>query len=112
LEAEDVDFLLTPPVAFLIFMALAGLLYGAGRLLAGPTNESALKRSTYSSGEAPPEEMAVPGYRPFFVVALFFAILHLGVLVLATGGLAAVTSGGTVVFLVGLMLALLALVLG
>ena len=56
--------------------------------------------------------MAVPGYRPFFVVALFFAILHLGVLVLATGGLTAVTSGGAVVFLVGLMLALLALVGG
>ncbi len=105
------DFLLTPPVAFLIFMALAGLLYGIGRLLAGPTKESALKRSTYASGEAPPEEMAVPGYRPFFVVALFFAILHLGVLVLATGALAAPT-GGAIVFLVGLMLALLALVLG
>jgi len=30
----------------------------------------------------PPTSVGVPGYRPFFVVALFFAVLHLGVLVL------------------------------
>jgi hypothetical protein len=56
--------------------------------------------------------MAAPGYRPFFVVALFFAVLHLGVLVLAVGGISSATAGGTAVFLVGLMLALLALILG
>lgn len=106
------DMLLSPPVAFLIFLLLTGLLYGAGRLLAGPTREAGMKRTTYSSGEEASREMAAPGYRPFFVVALFFAILHLGVLVLAVGGISAATAGGAAIYLVGLMLALLALILG
>ena len=41
-------------------------------------------------------------------VALFFAILHLGVLVVGTGGINAVTG----IYLAGLGLALLALILG
>jgi len=102
------ELLLTPPIAFFIFLLLAGLLSGIGRLLAGPTQHSALKSSTYSSGEAPPTEMAAPGYRPFFVVALFFAILHLGVLVVGVGGLGPVTA----IYLIGLALALLALIVG
>lgn len=106
------EILLSPPVAFVIFLALVGLLYGAGRLLAGPTRRAGLKHTTYSSGEQASSEMAAPGYRPFFVVALFFAILHLGVLVLAVGGISAATAGGTAIYLVGLMLALLALILG
>lgn len=102
------NILLSPPIAFVIFLLLVGALSGMGRLLAGPMQQTALKSSTYSSGEAPPTEMAAPGYRPFFVVALFFAILHLGVLVLGVGGL----SGATAVYLVGLALALLALIVG
>lgn len=102
------DFLLSPPVAFVIFLVLVAVLSGIGRLLAGPAHTSPLKSSIYSSGEAPPERWAAPGYRPFFVVALFFAILHLGVLVLAVGQL----SGASIVYLVGLALALLALILG
>ncbi len=102
------DFLLSPPVAFVIFLALVGVLYSGGRLLAGSGHASSMKSSIYSSGEAPPEGWAAPGYRPFFVVALFFAILHLGVLVLAVGQL----SGASIVYLVGLALALLALILG
>ena len=42
------------------------------------------------------------------LIALFFAVLHLGVLVLGTGDL----SGMSGVYLVGLMVALLALILG
>lgn len=102
------ELLLTPPVAFPIFLLLASGLYGLGRFLAGPTRQSRLKSSTYASGEAPPTEMAAPGYRPFFVAALFFAVLHLGVLVLAVGGM----SLGTAIYLVGLGLALLALIVG
>jgi len=42
------------------------------------------------------------------VVALFFAILHLGVLMLGTSDLSLITG----LYLVGLMFALLALILG
>ena len=100
--------LFTPLVAFLIYLALAGLINLFGRKMAGPSKYSQVKSSTYSSGEAAPVSTGVPGYRPFFVVALFFAVLHLGVLVLGTG----FTSPIAIIYLVGLMLALLALILG
>ena len=50
----------------------------------------------------------MPGYRPFFLVALFFAILHLSVLVLGSGGFTIITGA----YLVGIILALVALILG
>jgi len=100
--------LLSPPIALLMNVALVGILYGLGRLLAGPAQTTPEKTSTYASGEAPPTRPAAPGYRPFFVVALFFAVLHLGVLVIGVGGLTPLTG----LYLVGLALALLALILG
>lgn len=102
------DILLSPLSVFLVFLALAALISLLGKLLAGPAEADSLKASTYSSGELPPTRMAAPGYRPFFVVALFFAVLHLGVLVLGTGA----SSPIVVIYLCGLMLALLALILG
>jgi NADH:ubiquinone oxidoreductase subunit 3 (subunit A) len=102
------NILLTPPIAFLISLCLVALLSLLGKKLAGPSTYSAGKASTYSSGEEAPTHMAAPGYRQFFVVALFFAVLHLGVLVLGTG----ISSPVLVIYLCGLMLALLALTLG
>jgi NADH:ubiquinone oxidoreductase subunit 3 (subunit A) len=100
--------LFSPPIAFVIYLALAALLSLAGRALAEKPNITSAKSSTYSSGEAPPSTQAAPGYRQFFVVALFFAVLHLGVLVLGTSD----TSPVTLFYLLGLGLALLALILG
>lgn len=102
------NWLLIPPVAFAAYVLLVTVLAGIGRLLAGPERPSAAKQSIYSSGEAPPTGTAAPGYRPFFIVALFFAVLHLGVLVLATGTLSPIVA----VYIGGLLLALLALLLG
>ncbi len=102
------ELLLIPPVAFLIYVVLVTVLARVGRLLAGPDHTSALKSSTYASGEASPTTTAVPGYRPFFLIALFFAVLHLGVLVLASGGFTPITG----IYLAGIMLALVMLILG
>lgn len=102
------EILLVPPVAFLLYLALVGVLAGGGRILAGPARPTALKSSTYAGGEAPPVRPAAPGYRPFFVTALFFAVLHLGVLVLSSGSLSLLMG----IYLTGLLLALLALTLG
>lgn len=102
------DILLGPPVAFVVYLVLVGILSGFGRVLAGPAQESEAKASTYASGEAPPIRPAAPGYRPFFVIALFFAILHLGMLMLGSSEFASVAW----IYLIGLMLALLALILG
>jgi NADH:ubiquinone oxidoreductase subunit 3 (subunit A) len=102
------EIIFSPPIAFLLYIVLVIALSGIGRALAGAPSPTSTKTSTYSSGEAPPEEMAAPGYRPFFVVALFFAVLHLGVLMLGSNDLSTMA----IVYLVGLMLALLALILG
>lgn len=98
--------LLTPPLAFLGYMLLSAVLVWFGRWLAGPARVDSEKSSTYASGEVAPSVTAVPGYQPFFVVALFFAVLHLGVLMLATG----VPSAISAVYLIGLLLVLVVLI--
>lgn len=102
------NILLSPPLALIIYLALVGLLY---RFAGGQAEQSVAndaKRSVYTGGESAPSGMAAPGYRPFFVIALFFAILHLGVLMLGSSGLTPLSG----LYLAGLLLALLALILG
>lgn len=109
--------LLTPPVAFLIYIALVIVLYGFGRLMAPAARRTAAKSSLYAGGEIAATSKAAPGYRRFFVVALFFAVLHLGALVLATAGLAGGGGFGAglwpalLFYLGGLAIALLILLL-
>lgn len=102
------EILLTPPLAFIIYIPLVLVIYWIGRQLAGPTKENAVKSSAYGSGEESPTKTAAPGYSPFFVIAFFFAILHLGMLVLGLGDF----TTAIVPFLAGLALALVALLLG
>lgn len=102
------ELLLNPAIAFLIYLGLSGILYGIGRRLAAPSQTNSVKSSTYASGEAAPKHLVGPGYRPYFVIALFFAILHLGILVLGTGGMNSIA----LAYLIGIMFALLALILG
>ncbi len=102
------SFLLIPPLAFVLYVVLVGLLSGFGRLLAGPERPNPQKSATYTGGEQLSRRVGVPGYRPFFVIALFFAVLHLGVLMIGSS----TASPIAVLYLAGLMLALLALILG
>jgi len=102
------DLLLMPPIALLIYLGLASILYALAGGMAERGADSSEKRSVYTGGELPPSHMAAPGYRPFFVVALFFAVLHLGVLMLGSSGLTPLSG----LYLGGLLLALLALILG
>ena len=104
------DVLLYPPIAFVIYLVLVGVLSGVGRALAVPAHAhaDATKSSPYASGEAGETYQAAPGYRQFFVVALFFAVLHLGMLLIGSSGLTLVTGA----YLIGLILALVALILG
>jgi NADH:ubiquinone oxidoreductase subunit 3 (subunit A) len=65
------------------------------------------KQAKYAGGEEHASEPAAPGYRPFMKVALFFAVLHLGVLMIATSSF----SPSTALYVIGLIVALLALML-
>jgi NADH:ubiquinone oxidoreductase subunit 3 (subunit A) len=100
--------LLAPPIAFLIYIPLLMILIWFGKQLAGPENANENKSSIYGSGEEAPVYSAVPGYKPFFLVALFFAILHLGMLVLGLSDL----SSTSMIYVVGLAIGLVALILG
>lgn len=100
--------LLSPLVAFLIYLAVVSAISGLGRLFAAQGRKTKFKTATYASGEQHDPLPAAPGYRQFFVVALFFAVLHLGVLMIGTSGFSTVAS----VYLLGLILALIALILG
>ena len=100
--------LLSPPFAMLAYVPLALALVAIGRLLAGPAHATPAKTSIYGSGEESPTFEAAPGYEPFFLVALFFAIVHLAMLVVAIGHLPAPAT----VYLGGLFVALVALILG
>lgn len=102
------NILLSPPVAFLIYLPLVIALYLIGKGLAGKGNPNAQKSSLYGSGELAPTTMAAPGYKPFFLVAFFFAMLHLGVLVLGTGAI----NAKMIPPAAGLILVLVALILG
>jgi NADH:ubiquinone oxidoreductase subunit 3 (subunit A) len=102
------DLLLSPPIAFLAYIPLVVVILGLGRLLAGRTVVSAGKTSVYGSGEASPTFGAAPGYQPFFLIALFFAVVHLAMLVLGVGSLPVPAA----VYLGGLFVALIALILG
>ncbi len=99
--------LLAPPIAFLIYLALTAGASLLARRFAGE-QASTVEPSSYASGEAAPGTQAAPGYRQFFTVALFFAVLHLGVLIAGSGGLTPVTGA----YLGGLALVLIALILG
>ncbi len=95
------DWLGSPPVALLIYGLV---IYGVLRALTGAPRRSSL----YAGGEVHTNGRSTPGYRPFFVFALFFAVAHLGALILATGA----PSPIAVLYLAGLGVSLVALILG
>ena len=102
------NILLSPPLAFLIYLPIVIAIYFIGKAMAGKEHPSPEKSSLYGSGEEAATSMASPGYRPFFLIAFFFAILHLGMLVIGTGAF----DLRMLPFIFGLILALVALILG
>jgi NADH:ubiquinone oxidoreductase subunit 3 (subunit A) len=102
------DLLLSPLAAFLIYLLMVFIVSGLGKLFSAQGRKTEFKTATYASGEEHDPLPAAPGYRQFFVIALFFAILHLGVLMIGSSGLSAVAGP----YLLGLILALIALILG
>lgn len=102
------NILLTPPLAFLIYLPLVFAIFFVGKAMAGKETPSVGKSSLYGSGEEAPTTAAAPGYRPFFLIAFFFAMLHLGILIIGTGTM----NASMIPFVIGLVLALVALILG
>jgi NADH:ubiquinone oxidoreductase subunit 3 (subunit A) len=102
------NILLSPLAAFLIYFVIVSIISGLGRLFSATGKKTEFKTATYASGEANDPVPAAPGYRQFFVIALFFAVLHLGVLMIGSSDMSNVAG----IYLLGLILALVALILG
>ena len=101
--------LLSPPVAGLTYLSLVCVVLGFATLV-GWRRQSRSHASSvlYASGERPPRAHATPGYQPFFGSALFFALLHVGVLIASVAGFQPVA----VVYVAGVLVVLLVVALG
>jgi NADH:ubiquinone oxidoreductase subunit 3 (subunit A) len=80
----DLHILLSPPVAFLVFMLVGLGIYGLGRLMAGEVVPESGKSEPYACGEPFKAEHVRFGYAKFYVAALFFTLMHVAALVIAT----------------------------
>lgn len=78
------EFLLFPPVAFSIFLVIGGLIELCGKWLAAKGKTSGGKQSQYACGEDVPAQRVQPDYSDFFPFALFFSIIHVTALIMAT----------------------------
>jgi len=75
--------ILSPPIAFIIFLVIAYLVYKAASTLGPKTKVEGKKLATYFCGEDIPGKKVQPAYH-FFRFAFFFLVLHIAVLVIAT----------------------------
>jgi hypothetical protein len=100
------QFLLYPPIAFLIFLLIGYLIYTLSRALGPKPSMEKGKLSTYACGEDIPGQKVQHAYH-LFHFAFFFTILHVAALVIAT-----VPSGSiALVGIVYLFIALIAVVI-
>jgi NADH-quinone oxidoreductase subunit A len=90
-----IEFLISPPVAFVLYLFVVFLVYLLGKRMAPKANKVGGKLTTYACGEDIPGVKVQFGYRLFFFIALFFTIMHVATLMIAT-----VPSGKIVIFAV------------
>jgi NADH:ubiquinone oxidoreductase subunit 3 (subunit A) len=80
----DLSILLSPPVAFIACFLISLAIYGFGRLVEEKGTPAAGKYEPYACGEEYLAEKSEFGYRKFFIAAIFFTIMHVAVLTVAT----------------------------
>src|SRR5512135_850526 len=84
------DLLLSPPIAFMVLVLVSLGVYFLGYLMGEKPKAAAGKLEPYACGENFIAEKFEFGYRKFFVAAIFFTIMHVATLTIATvpGGIA------------------------
>jgi NADH:ubiquinone oxidoreductase subunit 3 (subunit A) len=80
----DLSIILSPPIAFLICLLVSAAIYGFGRLVEEKGSPSHGKYEPYACGEEYRAEKFEFGYRKFYIAAIFFTIMHVAVLTVAT----------------------------
>jgi NADH:ubiquinone oxidoreductase subunit 3 (subunit A) len=86
----DLTILLSPPIAFLLFMLVGYGLYALGDRMAGvpakdadPYNDQ-MKTEPYACGNEYEAQRFQFGYQKFFIAALFFTVMHVAIMTIAT----------------------------
>jgi len=104
------NLLLLPPVAFVILLAVMAILARVAASVAHPPKPEAGKDEPYACGENVKAEKAAPDYGGFFPFAIFFTVMHVAALMVATWatvGTPGAMLGSAYIISVGLTLALL-----
>jgi len=106
------NILLTPLVGFAAFSLISYLIYRLGDVLAPKLNPQGGKLAQYACGEDFPARKVQVGYQLFFYAALFFTMMHVAALVIATipaGSVAFAMLG--ILYLLMIVLSIIALIL-
>jgi hypothetical protein len=82
--ARQWDILITPLSGFVIFSFVSYAIFKFGGRLAPKLKDQGAKLSQYACGEDFPARKFQVGYRRFFHAALFFTMMHVAALVIAT----------------------------
>jgi NADH:ubiquinone oxidoreductase subunit 3 (subunit A) len=88
----DLSILLAPPLAFLACLLISAAVYGFGYLVEEKAAPVEGKYEPYACGENYEAEKTEFGYRKFYIAAIFFTIMHVAVLTVAT------VPGGTIAY--------------
>jgi NADH:ubiquinone oxidoreductase subunit 3 (subunit A) len=103
--------LASPPVALVIFLGIAALLYVLGGRLAPRGNDTPGKHISYTGGEDLESAEGALSYQRFFRLALLFVVAHMAALVLAMLPRAAEARRLGTLYLLGVAICLDALVI-
>ena len=74
----------SPPVLFVIFMSLGGLMLAVGKRISAKSKENPAKFIHYACGEDLDTPHLELNYHAFFRLALLFGILHIVALAIST----------------------------
>jgi hypothetical protein len=83
---NGIEVLLSPPLAFLFFLCVSFAIYIFAGAVAAKGKFVPGKFKTYIGGEDISGFKIQFGYRSFFFIAIFFTMMHVAVLVIATIG--------------------------
>jgi hypothetical protein len=86
------NIILTPFVGFFAFLAISYFIYRMGDVMAPKLKSQGAKLSQYACGEEFEAKKVQVGYKLFFYAALFFTMMHVAALVIAT------IPGGNIVY--------------
>lgn len=81
---ENLSMWVSPPILFVIFISLGGLMLGVGKLISAKGTDNPAKFIHYSCGEDLETPHLELNYHAFFRLALLFGILHIVALVIST----------------------------